>query len=160
MAILEAAMCGLHVVSTSVGGVPEVLPTTGRKRVVVWLAERASAADLLHQLDQAIIQLNTPSECAHDRDDAGLREVYSWEGIAERTITVYKDAMRVGIKVPLAIRLQRYHNASSDSKVLGDGTVGKCVHVDAGGDDGPHSRVPVFSILGKRKGLKKVTELN
>jgi phosphatidylinositol glycan class A protein len=85
--IVEAATCGLHIVSTKVGGVPEVLPDD-----FITLAEPESY-QLSEALLQAIHQLETgklisPQE-RHDR----MSPMYQWPSVAERTEVVYYSAI-------------------------------------------------------------------
>ncbi|KAG8230339.1 hypothetical protein J437_LFUL000610 [Ladona fulva] len=84
MAIVEAASCGLQVVSTKVGGIPEVLPPD-----LVYLTEPDVPA-LLNGLEMAISDLKankclTPEKC-HER----VSILYNWMDVASRTETVYK----------------------------------------------------------------------
>jgi phosphatidylinositol glycan class A protein len=100
MAIVEASSCGLQVVSTNVGGIPEVLPSD-----LVWLAE-PSVAGLLHALNTAISDKEAgnvvdPFEC-HRR----IGEYYQWNDIASRTLTVYELATN-GPESCLSYRLQK-----------------------------------------------------
>lgn len=84
IAILEAAACGCFVVSTAVGGVPEVLPP--------WMTAlappepRALAAALLAALPRAL---------ARDADamHAAVAATYSWRDVAARTVRVYDAAL-------------------------------------------------------------------
>ncbi|KAK2549538.1 Phosphatidylinositol N-acetylglucosaminyltransferase subunit A, partial [Acropora cervicornis] len=76
IAIVEAASCGLQVVSTKVGGVPEVLPSE-----MIKLAEPT----LVAALDRAVADarnntLFVPEE-AHDR----IKTMYTWQNVARRT---------------------------------------------------------------------------
>lgn len=84
MAILEAACCGLLVVSTRVGGVPEVLP------VEMLLMARPETEDLVRVLGAAIERIQegpVPDPWAfHTR----VRRMYSWHDVAERTEKVLK----------------------------------------------------------------------
>ncbi|XP_076368963.1 phosphatidylinositol N-acetylglucosaminyltransferase subunit A-like isoform X3 [Tachypleus tridentatus] len=87
MSIVEAAACGflssLQVVSTKVGGVPEVLPPD-----LVWLTE-PSVAGLVAGLNQAIhdqkVGKVVPPWVAHQK----IKEAYQWKDIASRTEVVY-----------------------------------------------------------------------
>ncbi|GAA5999057.1 phosphatidylinositol N-acetylglucosaminyltransferase subunit A/GPI3 [Rhodotorula paludigena] len=99
--ILEAACAGLFVVSTRVGGVPEVLPPG-----LVEFAE-PEVDDLVGAISRAIEHVRAGR---HDplEAHAQLREMYSWSDVAERTERVYYAAMDVP-RVPVVERLRRYY---------------------------------------------------
>ncbi|KWU41363.1 transferase [Rhodotorula sp. JG-1b] len=103
--ILEAACAGLFVVSTRVGGVPEVLPPA-----LVEFAE-PDAEDLVRAISKAIAHVRSG---AHDPLIAceQLHQVYSWTDVAERTECVYRQAMTVP-RVPVAERLRRYYGTGA-----------------------------------------------
>jgi len=84
-AIVEAACCGLFIVSTSVGGVPEVLPQEMR-----FLAP-AKKEDLILALKNAIEQAhNVPSHKFHEM----VKNMYNWHEVARRTEKVYDVVMK------------------------------------------------------------------
>ena len=92
MAIVEAASCGLQVVSTRVGGVPEVLPPQ-----LIRLAE-PSARSLIASLEEAIAAQRAgdtldPHE-AHNR----VKQLYTWPNVAERTEKVYERVMQQPVR--------------------------------------------------------------
>ena len=94
ISILEAACVGLLVVSTDVGGIPEVLPPE-----MIRLAN-PNAQSLQSCLESAlndVIMSNPnlllPSEC-HEK----IKAIYSWDDVARRTEIVYDRVMDV--KVP------------------------------------------------------------
>ncbi|KAK4704327.1 hypothetical protein P7C70_g1881, partial [Phenoliferia sp. Uapishka_3] len=99
--ILEAACAGLFVVSTRVGGVPEVLPPG-----LVEFAE-PEVEDLVRAISRAIKHIRSG---AHDPIKAHekLKEIYSWSDVAERTEKVYYSAVEVP-EVPVIERLRRYY---------------------------------------------------
>lgn len=80
--IVEAASCGLYVVCTRVGGIPEVLPqhmTTFAK---------PEEDDLVEATGKAIAALRANkirTERFHDQ----VKKMYSWTNVAERTERVY-----------------------------------------------------------------------
>jgi len=103
--IVEAACSGLLVVSTRVGGVPEVLPDD-----MIIFAE-PEENDLITALSKAITMIKfkevTPAKF-HDR----IKKMYSWENIAERTERVYYSIMKTR-RIPLIERLRRYYGCGS-----------------------------------------------
>lgn len=84
--LLEAACAGLYVVSTRVGGVPEVLP----ENMVSFASPDED--DLLRALAEAI---NIVSSGKHNRWEAHarVREMYTWENVASRTAQVYEHTL-------------------------------------------------------------------
>ncbi|XP_071116250.1 phosphatidylinositol N-acetylglucosaminyltransferase subunit A-like [Haliotis cracherodii] len=102
IAIVEAACCGLQVVSTRVGGVGEVLPPD-----LIYLAEPNVKA-LVEELERAIRdkkhgRVVSPHE-AHER----IQDLYTWRNVAKRTEVVYNT---VSLKPTrdLPDRLLRYY---------------------------------------------------
>lgn len=98
IAILEAACCGCFVVSTRVGGVPEVLPQR-----MIRFAE-PTPEHLVEALSQAI-----PLARYVDPIDfhAELKEMYNWPEVAARTVRVYDNISSTPV-VPLIERFRRY----------------------------------------------------
>ncbi|KAG5879828.1 hypothetical protein JTB14_028091 [Gonioctena quinquepunctata] len=92
MAIVEAASCGLKVVSTRVGGIPEVLPED-----LIYLTE-PNVPSLMKGLGDAINDLKMgkvicPYEC-----NIRIRKYYNWENITSRTEIVYKRVVQESTK--------------------------------------------------------------
>lgn len=83
IAIVEAASCGLVIVSTNVGGVPEVLPAHMIK------LSKPTTADLIAQLEDAVkeVEAGTVDHMARHRE---IPEIYNWHDVAERTERVYR----------------------------------------------------------------------
>jgi len=81
--IVEAASCGLYVVCTRVGGIPEVLPphmtTFAKPEEDDLVAATSRAIGLLRQ-----------GRIRTDRFHEQVRMMYSWTDVAERTERVYK----------------------------------------------------------------------
>jgi len=99
IAILEAASAGLTVVSTNVGGVPEVLPPD-----MIHLAD-PDVDSLVKGLSRVIsekIENVDPFEF-HQR----VRDMYSWERVAQETILVYNKIMNKP-RLTFLQRLSRY----------------------------------------------------
>ena len=84
MAILEAACCNLLVVTTNVGGVPEVLPDR-----MCYLAN-PSSEELKVKLEHAIEDV--PYVDTSDFHDE-LKNIYSWEEVAKKTLKVYDSVV-------------------------------------------------------------------
>jgi phosphatidylinositol glycan class A protein len=99
IAILEAASTGLFVVSTNVGGVPEVLPPD-----MIELAD-PNVDSLVEGLSRAItdkIDKVDPFEF-HER----VSQIYSWERVANETVSVY-DTVYDKPRLTFIQRLARY----------------------------------------------------
>ncbi|KAI8461624.1 phosphatidylinositol glycan, class A [Phakopsora pachyrhizi] len=105
MTILEAACTGLLVVSTNVGGIPEILPGG-----LIEFAE-PEVNDLVRATERAIKIIESgchdPLE-VHKR----VRGMYSWSNVAKRTENVYLSAMEIE-PVLLIERLRRYYGSGS-----------------------------------------------
>merc|ERR1712168_1449558 len=90
IAICEAVSCGLHVVSTKVGGIPEVLP-----KELITLAE-PSISSVITALSSAIERQKRgeflPPETCHEM----IKEMYTWQDIARRTEIVYDERTKAG----------------------------------------------------------------
>ena len=99
--LVEAASCGLYVVCTEVGGIPEVLPS----RMTVFA--RPEEDDVVDATCRAIAELrrgNVKTEKFHKR----VQQMYSWTNVAMRTERVYDGICR-GEQASLMDRLKRYY---------------------------------------------------
>ncbi|XP_053600518.1 phosphatidylinositol N-acetylglucosaminyltransferase subunit A [Plodia interpunctella] len=101
MAIVEAASCGLKVVSTKVGGIPEVLPDN-----MIYLTE-PNVSSLVEGLENAMQDLSAgkmlcPFEC-----NRMVKNMYSWMDVTRRTELVYNKIIRNKNK-PLGQQLHSY----------------------------------------------------
>ncbi len=85
IAILEAACCGLLVVSTNVGGVPEVLP------VDMIMLSNPTVVSMVNCVRKAV-QVDRTDAVAYEQHQR-IRDVYSWERVAEETILVYEKVL-------------------------------------------------------------------
>jgi phosphatidylinositol glycan class A protein len=108
IALLEAACCGLFVVSTKVGGVPEVLPPS-----MIKFAEPTPEA-LIDALSEgiAVSRRIIPSEM-HER----IRSMYSWADVTKRTETVYNNIAALPFPT-LADRLLKYATVGPFAGIL------------------------------------------
>ncbi|KAH8817756.1 transferase [Flagelloscypha sp. PMI_526] len=98
-AILEAACAGLYVVSTRVGGVPEILPPE-----FISFAQ-PDEHDVFRVMSRAIEHVSAGKHdplTAHSR----IKEFYNWASVAERTEKVYAAAMNKPF-MSFSERLQR-----------------------------------------------------
>lgn len=100
--IVEAASCGLFVVTTKVGGIPEVLPNH-----MTYFAD----PDEDSLLDAAIRAVNAMK--SGKIDTSGFHDevatMYSWENIAKRTENVYLLLSDRMVNQPLLERLQKFY---------------------------------------------------
>ena len=83
MAILEAVACGLTVVSTKVGGIPEVLP----EKYIQFVEPEVGSIELgLVEAVNRVLERKQPSrrEC-HEF----VRKAYDWRNVTQRTLKVY-----------------------------------------------------------------------
>ncbi|KAI6121927.1 glycosyltransferase family 4 protein [Pisolithus sp. B1] len=99
IAILEAACTGLYIVSTRVGGVPEILPED-----MISFAN-PDEDDVFRAISEAIQII---SEGKHNPQDAHerVKGFYDWMQVAERTETVYQSVMQ-SKPISLWARMQR-----------------------------------------------------
>jgi phosphatidylinositol N-acetylglucosaminyltransferase subunit A len=128
--IVEAASCGLYVVATAVGGVPEVLPphmtifakpeedgipppsTTPPYRLLFPNTYSSLfGVDLIRATTQAISTLRHKAvnpKLFHQE----IRNMYSWHDIASRTEKVYLE-ISASRPLPLIDRLKRYYGCGA-----------------------------------------------
>nr|XP_057937482.1 phosphatidylinositol N-acetylglucosaminyltransferase subunit A isoform X1 [Doryrhamphus excisus]XP_057937483.1 phosphatidylinositol N-acetylglucosaminyltransferase subunit A isoform X1 [Doryrhamphus excisus] len=100
MAIVEGASCGLQVVSTRVGGIPEVLPED-----LITLCE-PTVRSLCAGLETAIARQRSGSVPCSASIHAQVQHLYTWRNVAERTEKVYDRVCGEEV-LPLDRRLQR-----------------------------------------------------
>ncbi|KAG0149235.1 hypothetical protein CROQUDRAFT_40144 [Cronartium quercuum f. sp. fusiforme G11] len=105
MTILEAACAGLFVVSTNVGGIPEILPEG-----LIEFAE-AEVEDLVRAIERAILTIRSGT---HDpfKTHELVKGMYSWANVAMRTEQVYLDTMEIE-PCPLVERLRRHYGSGA-----------------------------------------------
>ncbi|KXN70627.1 glycosyltransferase family 4 protein [Conidiobolus coronatus NRRL 28638] len=88
IAVIEAACCGLKVVSTNVGGIPEVLPTD------LIRFSNPDEQDLLDNLCIAIEEvINNEPPMDEFKQHEQVQSMYSWRNIAKRTEQVYYNIL-------------------------------------------------------------------
>lgn len=104
MAIVEAAACGLKVVSTKVGGIPEVLPES-----MIYLTE-PNVGSLVRGIEKAITDIKEGNIMCPFKCNRLVREMYSWMDITKRTEIVYNRILRNKNK-PLGQQLRSYLNS-------------------------------------------------
>ncbi|RKO91063.1 hypothetical protein BDK51DRAFT_36048 [Blyttiomyces helicus] len=101
IAIVEAACCGLMVVSTRVGGVPEVLPSH------MMIFAQPDEDDLMESIESAIKIIETSPPDPYSLHEE-VNRMYNWSDVAERTERVYEVIMREP-RLPLIDRLRRFY---------------------------------------------------
>jgi phosphatidylinositol N-acetylglucosaminyltransferase subunit A len=106
IAVLEAACCGLHVVSTKVGGLPEVLPDH-----MIDFSNEVTPQDLFSAVTIAVGRVSRGEIRPWDyHREIREKSVYSWESVAKRTVIVY-DRIASEPLVSLAERFRRLYSA-------------------------------------------------
>jgi phosphatidylinositol glycan class A protein len=112
IAILEAASCGLLVVSTNVGGVPEVLPP----EMIVLCEPNVTA--LVQGLQRAVPRQQS-TETAVDPFEAHRRieQMYSWHRVAVQTVQVY-DQIVTEVPKSFVQRLTCYQSLGGFSGIV------------------------------------------
>ncbi|XP_077946396.1 phosphatidylinositol N-acetylglucosaminyltransferase subunit A isoform X2 [Gasterosteus aculeatus] len=100
MAIVEGASCGLQVVSTRVGGIPEVLPEE-----LITMCE-ASVRGLCDGLETVIARQRSGTVPSPASIHARVQKLYTWRNVAERTEKVY-DRIAGEEVLPLDRRVRR-----------------------------------------------------
>lgn len=100
IAVLEAACCGMLVVATAVGGVPEVLPPH-----IMRLAPPEPRA-LADAVKAAVEECASKTHAHVWEQHKAVCAMYSWDDVAERVERVY-DAAAASVSEPLG-RLRRY----------------------------------------------------
>lgn len=100
--IVEAASCGLYVVTTRVGGIPEVLP--GYMTSFAEPVEDSLFETTLQAVDDMALGLIDTSTFHDD-----VAKMYSWENVARRTENVYNSLDPALLNQPLLCRLEKYY---------------------------------------------------
>lgn len=81
--LVEAASCGLLIVTTSVGGIPEVLP-----EYMTVYAQETSVSSLIKAMNKAIHRIGH-SKVNTTQFHETIAQMYDWMNVAERTVQVY-----------------------------------------------------------------------
>lgn len=114
IAILEAASCGLYVVSTNVGGIPEVLPQGKMMRL-----SEPSVSSMVESLSEVIAtEIDTDKEGSVKTNfdsfelHENIRSMYSWDYVTNKTMSVYREIIHLP---PLTFwqRSERYRSVGS-----------------------------------------------
>lgn len=100
--LVEAASCGLLVVTTNVGGIPEVLPS----HMTVFAAPEE---DSLVESTLEAIRLIEEKRVEPSKFHEEIKGLYCWEDVAERTEDVYNRIDTETLNEPLVDRLTRYY---------------------------------------------------
>lgn len=100
--IVEAASCGLLVVTTKVGGIPEVLPS----HMTVFAS--SPSEDSLVESTLTAIKLIENGKVKPSTFHDEIKEMYCWEDVARRTEIVYDNIIHT-VNEPLIVRLSKYY---------------------------------------------------
>ena len=100
--IVEAASCGLYVVTTKVGGIPEVLP---QHMTSFAEPEEDSLVDALLQAIDKVASGEIDTSLFH----LEVAQMYSWDDIAKRTENVYNSLWYHDLPLLLVTRLLKYY---------------------------------------------------
>jgi len=138
IAICEAVSCGLHVVSTKVGGIPEVLPEQ-----LITLAE-PSISSVITALESAIQRYKRGEFLSPETCHEMIKKMYTWQDIARRTEIVYDERTSAGLK------LKRIQN-SNDSQELPEMTLRRRGLRNSRGDGASKQREDVGDDDGEDK---------
>lgn len=103
IAILEAACCGLLVVSTNVGGVPEVLPPD------MVLLSNPDVMSMTRCLKQAISRQQSDQAVDPWEVHRRVEHMYSWSRVAKQTAHVYMQVIQQE-RLSFRQRLIRYQS--------------------------------------------------
>jgi phosphatidylinositol glycan class A protein len=100
--LVEAASCGLFVVTTKVGGIPEVLPSH-----MTSFSEPEENSLVSATLNA--IELIQSGEIDTSKFHDEVAKMYSWKDIAKRTENVYNSLDLNKLNQPLLVRLRKYY---------------------------------------------------
>ncbi|KAI9298631.1 phosphatidylinositol N-acetylglucosaminyltransferase GPI3 subunit [Neoconidiobolus thromboides FSU 785] len=110
IAVVEAASCGLMVVSTKVGGIPEVLP---RDMLHFGMPEEK---DMIKTVSEAIEKIQT-SPIDPFKMHRKVMKMYSWADVCDRTERIYFKIIK-SQHPPLLNRLKKYYGCGPFSGIL------------------------------------------
>ncbi|ODV90590.1 glycosyltransferase family 4 protein [Tortispora caseinolytica NRRL Y-17796] len=112
--LVEAASCGLLVVTTKVGGIPEVLPP----HMTVY--SQPSENDLVDAVSEAIeivqenrFHINPRRKIDPYEFHRQIEKMYQWSDVAQRTLRVYNSIDTETLHEPLVNRLTRYYGCGT-----------------------------------------------
>ncbi|KAK6589760.1 PIG-A like N-acetylglucosaminyl-phosphatidylinositol biosynthetic [Cryptosporidium xiaoi] len=105
ISIIEAASCGLLVVSSNVGGIPEILPEE------ILRLSNPSISNMVNELKIAI-GIIREGKFDPNTSHKKISAMYSWHDIAKRTEEVYKNSNKVEL-IGIKERLLRISNTGS-----------------------------------------------
>lgn len=126
MAIVEAACAGLHVVTTNVGGIPEVLPESS-KDLFCTLA-KPETTDLFNKLEKAV---STEMQFLSHKTDQNfnlqrqkqynlVKRLYTWEKITKRIENEYHEILQEKKTAkPIGDRIDMYLSGDMSSPFPG-----------------------------------------
>ena len=99
IAIIEAACCGLQVVSTKVGGIPEILPES------MLILSEPSSRSLIKSLELAIERHQNGTRIDPFKSHEMVKNMYNWRNVAKRTEHVYNTVSKYSTNVSFVEKL-------------------------------------------------------
>jgi phosphatidylinositol glycan class A protein len=102
IAIIEAACCGLQVVSTKVGGIPEILPES------MLILSEPSSCSLISGLELAIERHRNGKRIDPFELHKQVKSMYNWRKVAKRTENVYNTVAKFTKNISFVEKLYKY----------------------------------------------------
>lgn len=117
MAILEAACAGLHVVTTNVGGIPEVLPDDDQICTLCEPNVNSMVEALMEAVDGVMTVSDEDFNKRRNKQHKIVKSLYTWEKIAVKIEKIYSEILEKKKAQGLMIgeRLDRYLKRNYDS---------------------------------------------
>lgn len=113
--LVEAASCGLLIVTTMVGGIPEVLPS-----YMTVFAKTTSVSSMANAVHKAIhLKKTNAVDCTGFHE--AVSKMYDWSDVARRTVNVYDSTFNQNYMVKKNWKnmiVRYYHRGGSWARIL------------------------------------------